>query len=99
MRSEYLSSWFLPMRSPWVHGVPQLKFITPLKESSYPVVSVGFRPSPTSCLFWPRAGDYSAIANPSFPQYPAYTCIFYINFFANKPFSNYPNLSEVPVSC
>ena len=41
VRSEYLSSWFLPMRSPWAPGALQLKFITHLKESVLP-----------SCLIW-----------------------------------------------
>lgn len=41
VRSEYLSSWFLPMRSPWAPGALQLKFITHLKESVLP-----------NCLIW-----------------------------------------------
>lgn len=60
---------------------------------------VGSRTSPTSYLSWSRAGDYSATASPRFLNTLPTSTPFTTNFFANKPYSNYPNLSEVPVSC
>ena len=60
---------------------------------------MGSRTSPTSYLFWSRAGDYSAIASPRFLNTLPTPTPFTTNFFANKPYSNYPNLSKVPVSC
>lgn len=59
---------------------------------------VGSRTSSTSYLSWSRAGD-CATASPRFLNTLPTPTPFTTNFFANKPYSNYPNLSDVPISC